>query len=94
MLEIDQLVERIGLEPINAAEKCQPHYRCDTLHMVQNLGCSAYIWPEWSESNTLHLVPKTSALTDRLHPDIWLTIIYMVPVTRVELVRASRRTGF
>ena len=28
------LVERIGLEPTNAAEKCQPHYRCDTLHIM------------------------------------------------------------
>ena len=34
-----------------------------------------FVWSEWCESNTLRLVPKTSDLTDSLHPDMLVIIM-------------------
>ena len=42
---------------------------------------SPYKWSEWCESNTLRLVPKTSDLTDSLHPDMLEDFFRMIRLT-------------
>ena len=42
---------------------------------MYNLLLARPIWSEWCESNTLRLVPKTSDLTDSLHPDMLVFIM-------------------